>query len=127
MGSLGAACALKRRHRRAILEKYKTSDEDLTAHFQTLNLGRYQFFKTFGQPSLSSVFLLRLLLSFTDSTTCPKRVVKARLFGKRAPRAPIKETLPLTVLQLPKATAEQSSSDEEIQFEFANPTTLNFT
>jgi hypothetical protein len=37
VGAAGAACVLKRRHRRAALEKYKTLDEDLAAHFRTLN------------------------------------------------------------------------------------------
>ena len=51
--------------------------------------------------------------------TRPKRVVKARLFGKRAPRAP--EVLQMTAIQLPKA-AEQSSSEEE---EFLNQKNQN--
>jgi hypothetical protein len=53
-------------------------------------------------------------------------VVKARLFGKRVPRTPVIEALPMTVLQLPQALAEQSSSDEKIKFEFANLGTIKF-
>jgi hypothetical protein len=55
VGVAGTAWVLKRRHRCAILEKYKTSDEDLAAHFNALNLGKYQFFKTFEQPSLKFI------------------------------------------------------------------------
>jgi hypothetical protein len=57
VGVAGTAGVLKRRHRRAILEKYKTSDDDLAAHFNALTLGKYQFFKTFEQPSLKSFLL----------------------------------------------------------------------
>jgi hypothetical protein len=55
LGVAGTAWALKRWHRRAVLEKYKTSDDDLAAHFN--GLGKYQFFKTFEQPSLKSLLL----------------------------------------------------------------------
>jgi hypothetical protein len=77
-----------------------------------------------GDLPLSLFFLLRLLLFFTDPKTRPKQVVKARLFGKRAPRAP--EVLPMAALQLPKAM-EPSSSEEEIQFEFSNPGCIAFS
>jgi hypothetical protein len=53
LGAAGTAFILKRRQRRAVLEKYKTSDDDLASHFRTLNLGKYQVFRSFGRPSLS--------------------------------------------------------------------------
>jgi hypothetical protein len=42
LGVAGTAWVMKRRHRHAVLEKYKTSDDDLATHFNTLTLGKYQ-------------------------------------------------------------------------------------
>jgi hypothetical protein len=88
VGATGTACVLKRRHRRAVLEKYKTSDEDLAAHFRTLNLGKYQFFRTFGRPSPKFIFLTWITLVFHRPNNSPKAGCQGPTLREEGPKSP---------------------------------------
>jgi hypothetical protein len=89
LGVAGTAFVLKRRQRRAVLEKYKTSDEDLAAHFGTLNLGKYQFFRTFGRPSLNLFSYLDYSCFSQTRRLAPSRSSKPVSLG-RGPQEPLK-------------------------------------